>query len=137
MAADFEEGGRKMSNEKMIDVIMVEPMRPPGIVSMRDNTKAMQEAVGGEIEEYMPFDDDIAIVCNQEGKHLGLPLNRTIRDENGEIIDVIAGTFFIRMHRLKARSFCPCRKSFPESIWKSSGILRSSSWAGRALRRSG
>ncbi len=101
-----------MSNEKMIDVIMVEPMRPPGIVSMRDNTKAMQEAVGGEIEEYMPFDDDIAIVCNQEGKHSGLPLNRAIRDENGEIIDVIAGTFFIAYAPPESEEFL----SMPEEL---------------------
>ena len=31
----------------------------------------------------------------QEGKLLGLPLNRALRDEDGEIYDVIAGTFFI------------------------------------------
>ena len=35
------------------------------------------------------------MICNEEGKLLGLPLNRALRDENGEIYDAIAGTFFI------------------------------------------
>ena len=40
-------------------------------------------------------------VCNDEGKINGLPLNRAIRDEDtNEIVDIIAGTFFI----------CDCRK---------------------------
>ena len=40
-------------------------------------------------------------VANDEGKINGLPLNRTIRDEDtNEIVDIIAGTFFI----------CDCRK---------------------------
>ena len=33
----------------------------------------MQEVVGGDIEEYMPYDDDVAIICNEEGKMRGLP----------------------------------------------------------------
>ena len=40
-------------------------------------------------------------VANDEGKINGLPLNRAIRDEDtNEIVDIIAGTFFI----------CDCRK---------------------------
>ena len=35
------------------------------------------------------------MICNDEGKLLNLPLNRALRDEEGEIYDVIAGTFFV------------------------------------------
>ena len=35
------------------------------------------------------------MICNDEGKLLGLPLNRALRDEEGEIYDVIAGSFFV------------------------------------------
>ena len=62
---------------------------------------AMQQTVGGSIEAYYPFEEQVCIVCNDEGKINGLPLNRAIRDEDtNEIVDIIAGTFFI----------CDCRK---------------------------
>lgn len=43
----------------------------------------------------MPFEDDAAIVCNDEGKICGMDLNRAIFDENRKMTDIIAGTFFI------------------------------------------
>ena len=35
------------------------------------------------------------VVCNEEGKLEGLPLNRALRDEDGDIYDVVAGTFMV------------------------------------------
>ena len=35
------------------------------------------------------------LVCNEEGKLEGLPLNRALRDEDGDIYDVVAGTFMV------------------------------------------
>ena len=56
----------------------------------------MQQTVGDDIEAYYPFDAQVCIVCNEEGKINGLPLNRAIRDvDTGDIADIIAGTFFI------------------------------------------
>ena len=46
--------------------------------------------VGGLIECVYPWQDNACIVCNDEGKLEGLPLNRTLDD-----YDVIAGTFFV------------------------------------------
>ncbi len=34
-------------------------------------------------------------VCNEEGKLDGLPLNRALRDEDGDIYDIVAGNFFL------------------------------------------
>ena len=34
-------------------------------------------------------------VCNDEGKLMGLPLNRALRDENGQMYDTVAGTFLV------------------------------------------
>jgi len=34
-------------------------------------------------------------VCNEDGKLDGLPLNRALRDSDGDIYDIVAGTFFI------------------------------------------
>ena len=56
----------------------------------------MQEVVGGDIEEYMPFEDEVAIICNEEGKVQGLPPNRAIYGESSrEMQDIICGKFFI------------------------------------------
>lgn len=42
-----------------------------------------------------PFEDPVAIVYNDDGKLMGLPLNRALRDESGEAYDVVAGTFLV------------------------------------------
>jgi len=42
-----------------------------------------------------PYSDPVALVCNDEGKLIGLDLNRGLRDENGEIYDIVAGTFLV------------------------------------------
>ena len=44
--------------------------------------------------ERFTLDDEVCIICNEEGKLEGLPLNRAIFYE-GELIEIIAGTFFI------------------------------------------
>ena len=42
-----------------------------------------------------PFDSPCVIVCGEESKLNGEPLNRALRDDEGHIYDVIAGTFLI------------------------------------------
>lgn len=42
-----------------------------------------------------PFEEEVAIICNEEGKINGLPLNRALYDDRGKIYDVVAGTFLV------------------------------------------
>ena len=65
-------------NDTKIKVLLVEPEKYPKEIVIDDSLEAMQEVVGGDIEEYMPYDDDVAIICNEEGKMRGLPLNRAV-----------------------------------------------------------
>lgn len=81
-------------NEK-ITVLLVEPGKYPKPIEIEDTLEAMQEVVGGDIEEYMPFDDEVAIICNEEGKMNGSQLNRAVYSKDKQILDVIAGKFFI------------------------------------------
>ena len=67
--------------ENMISVLLVEPNKYPKITRIEDSLETMQKIVGGDIEEYMPFEDEVAIICNDEGKLAGLPLNRAIYAE--------------------------------------------------------
>ena len=81
--------------EKTIDVLLVEPGQYPRMTSIGSDLHSLQKAVGGDIEAIYPYDDPIAIVCAEEGKINGDPLNRAIRDEDNDIVDIIAGTFFV------------------------------------------
>ena len=69
-----------------------------GTLSLKEiNTDlhSLQAEVGGDIGATYPYSDPVALVCNDEGKLIGLDLNRGLRDENGEIYDIVAGTFLV------------------------------------------
>ena len=55
----------------------------------------MQEIVGGHIEAIYPYEEQVAVIANEEGKLLGLPYNRPLLDEHGVPYDIICGTFFL------------------------------------------
>jgi hypothetical protein len=81
--------------ESTLFVLQLSPGQYPKQVEISDELKALQQAVGGSIGATYPFDDPVAIVYNDDGKLMGLPLNRALRDEHGEAYDVIAGTFLV------------------------------------------
>ena len=53
----------------------------------------------------MPFEDDVAIVCNEEGKLMGLPPSRAIYGEDGRLLDVMSGTFFVCYAPIESENF--------------------------------
>lgn len=74
----------------MIDVLIVEPNKLPYEKTIENTLEAKQEIVGGLIECIgLLKDSEVSIICNEEGKIFGLPLNRDIGH------DIIAGTFII------------------------------------------
>ena len=76
-------------------ILLVEPEKAPERMEIYGDLESMQQIVGGSIQAIYPFDEPIALICNEEGKLDGLPLNRALRDEDGTIYDVITGTFFL------------------------------------------
>lgn len=95
----------KAGNGK-ISVLLVEPNKYPKMIEIDDTLEAMQAVVGGDIEEYMPFEDEVAIICNEEGKVNGLPPNRAVYEENSrEMLDIICGKFFIAYAPFEAERF--------------------------------
>ena len=80
---------------KTIQVVLCEPGKASRITSIDNTLHAMQLAVGGGIQAIYPFDDPVAIICNEDGKVNGTELNRALREENGRIYDIIAGTFLV------------------------------------------
>ena len=76
-------------------ILVVEPERRPEIREIDGSLKAMQDIVSGLIQLIPLNDPDVILVCNDEGKLMNLPANRGLRDENGQIYDIVCGTFFI------------------------------------------
>ena len=76
-------------------VLRVEPYKPPYEKEIDSGLESLQSEVGGWIQAVYPFEDPVAIICNEEGKLNGMELSRALRDENGEVYDVIAGPFLI------------------------------------------
>lgn len=84
--------------EGKITVVFLEPGKLARIEQIDASLEGLQGAVGGYIEAMYPFEEQVCVICNEEGKINGMPLNRAIRMD-GQILDVIAGPFFI----------CDCR----------------------------
>ena len=77
-------------------VLVIEPLKDPYAVEIDGKLETMQKIVGGLIQMIIPFDDpEIALICNDEGKLMGLPPNRALYDDKGNIVDIISGNFFI------------------------------------------
>ena len=85
---------RAAKPEKMT-VLVVEPLKEPYTKEISAGLSALQAEVSGSIQAVYPYDDPVAVICNEEGKLDGLPLNRALRDEDGELYDVVAGTFLV------------------------------------------
>jgi hypothetical protein len=94
-------------------VLLVEPEKHPRKVEMGTELKDLQAAVGGYIEAVYPFEDQVCLIVNEEGKLDNLPLNRALRDDNGEIYDIVAGSFLVA--GLTEESFGPLT---PEQLQK-------------------
>lgn len=76
-------------------VLAVEPGKVPYETEIEGGLESLQQAVGGSIEAVYPYEDPVAVICNEEGKLIGLPTNRALKDEDGNIYDILAGKFLI------------------------------------------
>ena len=86
---------RIKSMEDKLTVVKVEPRKVPEVVMIGSSLEELQKAVDGHIEVVYPYEDQVGLLMNEEGKLRGMELNRALRDENGQIYDIIAGTFFV------------------------------------------
>ena len=63
-----------------MNVLMVEPGKAPYETQIGDDLQSMQAAVGGYIQAVYPYEEPVALICNEDGKLNRLPLNRALRD---------------------------------------------------------
>ena len=76
-------------------VLKVEQYQLPEVKEIDPGLASLQHEVDGWIEATYPFEDPVAIICNEEGKLNSMDYNRAIRDENGEVQEIIAGPVLI------------------------------------------
>lgn len=95
------------------------------VVEIEDSLEAMQELVGGLIEPYDPFYsetdpryENVILVCNEEGKLRQLPPSRAILDEDGRVMDVIQGPFFLCYAPVESERFLSMPADLEEEFRK-------------------
>lgn len=79
----------------VMKVVLLEPFKYARVAEIGTSLEAMQAVVGGLIEPAYFFDEEVCLICNEEGKINGMPLNRSVYDKNRKMIDIIAGPAFI------------------------------------------
>ena len=86
-------GGYDM-NAKEITVLMVEPGQHPKVTKIKDDLDSLQKAVsiGADYQgliEFVGLGNGDCIICNEEGKLIGLEGNRRLGN------DILVGVFYI------------------------------------------
>ena len=85
-----------MYNSDTINVLIIRPGLRPHVMEIGSDIKSVQKAVDADsIQAVYPYEEPVALICDQEGKISGKKLNRALRDDDGLIYDVVAGTFLI------------------------------------------
>ena len=82
--------------EKTIKVLKVEPKKLPEVCELENELDALQKAVsiGADYQgliEILYINERICILCNEEGKLIGLEPNRRIRN------DILCGVFYVKV----------------------------------------
>lgn len=85
----------KMKEPPAGHALVVEPGKKPYVKDISFSLESLQKEVGGDIQAVYPFHEPVALICDEEGKLKGKPLNRALRDEAGSIYDVVAGPFLV------------------------------------------
>ena len=80
--------------ETNITVLMVEPGKNPRLTTIKNDLDSLQKAVsiGADHQgliEIIGIDDNVCILCNEEGKIIGLESNRRFYN------DILCGVFYI------------------------------------------
>jgi len=93
-------------------VIIVKPFTQPYTKEIKGDLESIQAVVGGYIQAIYPFDDEVALVCNEEGKINGLMPNRYLLDRSNGFVDCICGDFFLYYAPCDSENF----ESMPDNL---------------------
>lgn len=77
---------------------------------------AFQNYVGGVIQVIL-LNGVVDVICNEEGKVMGLPVNRALLDDNGKPVDIFVGDIVAVRHDEEG-NFTDIQESDMETITK-------------------
>ena len=86
---------RRVDDIGTIRVVLCDPGKKARVTTVKNDLKALQNMVDGPIECVYPYADPVGIICNEEGKLERLEPNRSLRDDQGKIYDVLVGRFMV------------------------------------------
>lgn len=92
---EYRLGDSETREPEKITALVLEPMKKPYVKEIEHTLENLQNEVGGSIEAVYPFEDKVAIICNDEHKFNGMPMNRCLRDQDGEIYDILGGNLLV------------------------------------------
>lgn len=93
---DFEPDLTQPMKEEKLRVLMVEPGKKAYEKVIGTTLNDMYAALDCDcIQAVYPYDDLVAIVCDDEGKLKQSKPNRAIFDSDGKVADIICGKFFV------------------------------------------
>ena len=81
---DFKTTGeREMVKEQVekMDVLLIKPGMYPQQIQIGTELEDLQKAVGGDIQAVYPYEEEVALIMNEESKIQGFDLNRSLCNE--------------------------------------------------------
>ncbi|MCQ2770348.1 MAG: DUF3846 domain-containing protein [Clostridia bacterium] len=81
--------------KKNIDILFIEAGKRPQILKIENKFENIKELVGGYVEAVYPYEDNVALLCNECGKIMHMPYSRAAKTEDGRVFDLIAGPIVI------------------------------------------
>ena len=80
----------------MFDAIVIRPGKLAEKVQIEGTYEEIRGIIQDDLEYFYPFpNDDVFIICAENGKIDNRPFNRAIVDDYGNVVDLIAGDFLI------------------------------------------
>ena len=79
-------------------VLRIQPKKYPEVIEIDGSLESLQKEVAGPIQAVYPWDEPVALICNEEGKLAEDSFsncNRVLYNEIGIPYDIVVGTFLI------------------------------------------
>ena len=76
-------------------VLVIEPEKAPYAKDIEGTLESLQQEISGYVQAVYPFEDPVALLCDDDGKLKNKTPNRALRDDQGNPYDILVGTVLI------------------------------------------
>ena len=92
-----------MNNSEFIKALVIKPGQEPNLTLIRDDNETLNKIVDGLIQE-VPMENDLSFIVNEEGKILGLPINR-LSPGYEKTYDILCGNIIVVANDYKSGKY--------------------------------